>query len=236
MQQLIERIKRDGVVKPGGVLKVDSFLNHQIDPKLSYDMAKEIHRLFENEDVNKILTIEASGIGMAVLTGLVFDCPVVFAKKSKTINLSDDVYATTVYSFTHQVSKQVLVSKRYLNPGDRVLIVDDFLANGAALEGLCDIVEQAGATVVGAAIAIEKAFQPGGKKLRARGLRIESLARIESMSDHNQRFALYQFRNSFLNQAFILRVKVGCCLVEDNNRSIFQHSSGDGNSLSLTTR
>ncbi len=183
MQQLIERIKRDGVVKPGGVLKVDSFLNHQIDPKLSYDMAKEIHRLFENEDVNKILTIEASGIGMAVLTGLVFDCPVVFAKKSKTINLSDDVYSTTVYSFTHQVSKQVLVSKRYLNPGDRVLIVDDFLANGAALEGLSDIVEQAGATVVGAAIAIEKAFQPGGAKLRARGLRIESLARIESMGD-----------------------------------------------------
>ena len=183
MQQLIERIKRDGVVKPGGVLKVDSFLNHQIDPKLSYDMAKEIHRLFENEDVNKILTIEASGIGMAVLTGLVFDCPVVFAKKSKTINLSDDVYSTTVYSFTHQVSKQVLVSKRYLNPGDRVLIVDDFLANGAALEGLSDIVEQAGATVVGAAIAIEKAFQPGGTKLRARGLRIESLARIESMGD-----------------------------------------------------
>ncbi len=183
LQQLIERIKRDGVVKPGGVLKVDSFLNHQIDPKLSYDMAKEIHRLFENEDVNKILTIEASGIGMAVLTGLVFDCPVVFAKKSKTINLSDDVYSTTVYSFTHQVSKQVLVSKRYLNPGDRVLIVDDFLANGAALEGLSDIVEQAGATVVGAAIAIEKAFQPGGAKLRARGLRIESLARIESMGD-----------------------------------------------------
>ena len=183
MQQLIERIKRDGVVKPGGVLKVDSFLNHQIDPKLSYDMAKEIHRLFENEDVNKILTIEASGIGMAVLTGLVFDCPVVFAKKSKTINLSDDVYSTTVYSFTHQVSQQVLVSTRYLNPGDRVLIVDDFLANGAALEGLSDIVEQAGATVVGAAIAIEKAFQPGGAKLRARGLRIESLARIESMGD-----------------------------------------------------
>ena len=183
MQQLIERIKRDGIVKPGGVLKVDSFLNHQIDPKLSYDMAKEIHRLFENEDVNKILTIEASGIGMAVLTGLVFDCPVVFAKKSKTINLSDDVYSTTVYSFTHQVSKQVLVSKRYLNPGDRVLIVDDFLANGAALEGPCDIVEQAGATDVGAGIAIEKAFQPGGAKLRARGLRIESLARIESMGD-----------------------------------------------------
>ena len=185
MQQLIERIKRDGVVKPGGVLKVDSFLNHQIDPKLSYDMAKEIHRLFENEDVNKILTIEASGIGMAVLTGLVFDCPVVFAKKSKTINLSDDVYATTVYSFTHQVSKQVLVSKRYLNPGDRVLIVDDFLANGAALEGLCDIVEQAGATVVGAAIAIEKAFQPGGERIREMNIDLHSLVRIGLDSDGN---------------------------------------------------
>ena len=183
MQQLIERIKRDGVVKPGGAQKSEGFLVDQDDRTLRSPFDKEIHRLFENEDVNKILTIEASGIGMAVLTGLVFDCPVEKKKKSKTINLSDDVYSTTVYSFTHQVSKQVLVSKRYLNPGDRVLIVDDFLANGAALEGLCDIVEQAGATVVGAAIAIEKAFQPGGAKLRARGLRIESLARIESMGD-----------------------------------------------------
>ena len=188
MQQLIDRIKRDGVVKPGGVLKVDSFLNHQIDPALSYDMAKEIHRLFGNEPVNKILTIEASGIGMAVLTGLVFGCPVVFAKKSKTINLSDDVYATTVYSFTHQVSKQVLVSKNYLSSGDKVLIVDDFLANGAALEGLCDIVGQAGAEVVGAAVAIEKDFQHGGAKLRGKGIRIEALARIASMSDDSIEF------------------------------------------------
>ena len=188
MQQLIERIKRDGVVKPGGVLKVDSFLNHQIDPELSYDMAKEIHRLFADKKVDKILTIEASGIGMAVLTGLVFGCPVLFAKKSKTINLSDDIYSTTVYSFTHQVSKQVLVSKRYLNPGDKVLIVDDFLANGAALEGLCSIVEQAGAEVVGAAVAIEKAFQPGGERLRAKGLRIEALARIASMGDDSIEF------------------------------------------------
>lgn len=188
LQQLIDRIKRDGVVKPGGVLKVDSFLNHQIDPALSYDMAKEIYRLFGNEPVNKILTIEASGIGMAVLTGLVFGCPVVFAKKSKTINLSDDVYATTVYSFTHQVSKQVLVSKNYLSSGDKVLIVDDFLANGAALEGLCDIVGQAGAEVVGAAVAIEKAFQPGGAKLRGKGIRIEALARIASMSDDSIEF------------------------------------------------
>lgn len=183
MQLLKDRIRKDGVIKDGNVLKVDSFLNHQMDIALINEMGKEFRRRFPDESINKILTIEASGIGMAVLTGLVFDCPVVFAKKSKTINLSDDVYSTTVYSFTHQVSKQVLVSKRYLNPGDRVLIVDDFLANGAALEGLCDIVEQAGATVVGAAIAIEKAFQPGGAKLRARGLRIESLARIESMSD-----------------------------------------------------
>ena len=188
MQQLIERIKRDGVVKPGGVLKVDSFLNHQIDPELSYDMAKEIHRLFADKKVDKILTIEASGIGMAVLTGLVFGCPVLFAKKSKTINLSDDIYSTTVYSFTHQVSKQVLVSKRYLNPGDKVLIVDDFLANGAALEGLCSIIEQAGAEVVGAAVAIEKAFQPGGERLRAKGLRIEALARIASMGDDSIEF------------------------------------------------
>ena len=188
LQQLIERIKRDGVVRPGGVLKVDSFLNHQIDPALSYDMAKEIRRLFADEKVDKILTIEASGIGMAVLTGLVFGCPVLFAKKSKTINLSDDIYSTTVYSFTHQVSKQVLVSKRYLNPGDKVLIVDDFLANGAALEGLCSIVEQAGAEVVGAAVAIEKAFQPGGERLRAKGLRIEALARIASMGDDSIEF------------------------------------------------
>lgn len=188
MQQLIERIKRDGVVRPGGVLKVDSFLNHQIDPELSYDMAKEIHRLFADEKVDKILTIEASGIGMAVLTGLVFGCPVLFAKKSKTINLSDDIYSATVYSFTHQVSKQVLVSKRYLNPSERVLIVDDFLANGAALEGLCDIVGQAGAEVVGAAVAIEKAFQPGGERLRGKGLRIEALARIASMSDDSIEF------------------------------------------------
>lgn len=183
MQQLIDRIKRDGVVKPGGVLKVDSLLNHQIDPELSYAMAQEIYRLFKDDNVNKILTIEASGIGMAVCTGLVFHCPVVFAKKSKTINLSDDVYSTTVYSFTHQNTKNVLVSKSYLNHGDRVLIVDDFLANGAALEGLLSIAEQAGAEVVGAAVAIEKAFQPGGEKLRSRGLRIEALARIKSMDD-----------------------------------------------------
>ena len=188
MNFLEERIVKDGIVKEGNVLKVDSFLNHQMDIRLFRQMGQEWKRRFADAPINKILTIEASGIGMAVLTGLVFGCPVLFAKKSKTINLSDDIYSTTVYSFTHQVSKQVLVSKRYLNPGDKVLIVDDFLANGAALEGLCSIVEQAGAEVVGAAVAIEKAFQPGGAKLRGKGLRIEALARIASMGDDSIEF------------------------------------------------
>lgn len=188
LQELIERIKRDGVVKPGGVLKVDSFLNHQIDPKLSYAMAAEIKRLYADEEINKILTIEASGIGLAVFTGYLFDCPVVFAKKSKTSNISDDLYSAPVHSFTHGTDHTVIVSKSYLNAGDKVLIVDDFLANGAALVGLRSIVEQSGAKVVGAAIAVEKAFQPGGKMLREEGMRIESLARVASMSDDSLEF------------------------------------------------
>ena len=188
MQELIERIKRDGKVRPGGVLKVDSFLNHQIDPKLSYAMAEEIRRLYADEEINKVLTIEASGIGLAVLTGYLLDCPVVFAKKSKTSNISDDLYSAPVHSFTHGTDNTVIVSKSYLNSSDKVLIVDDFLANGEALRGLRSIVEQSGASVVGAAIAIEKAFQPGGAKLRAEGMRIESLARIASMDDNGLEF------------------------------------------------
>lgn len=183
MQELIERIKKDGVVKPGGVLKVDSFLNHQIDPQLSYAMAQEVYSLYKDEKVDKILTIEASGIGMAVMTGYVFGCPAVFAKKGMSANISDDVYSAEVFSFTKKVTKTILVSKEYLKAGERVLIVDDFLAMGEALTGLRSIVEQAGAELVGAAIAIEKAFQPGGAKLRGEGMRIESLARIASMSD-----------------------------------------------------
>lgn len=188
MQQLIERIKRDGVIKPGGVLKVDSFLNHQIDPQLSYAMAQEIFSLYKDEKVDKILTIEASGIGLAVMAGYIFGCPTVFAKKGMSANISDDVYSAEVFSFTKKVTKTILVSKEYLKAGERILIIDDFLAMGEALTGLRSIVEQAGAEVVGAAIAIEKAFQPGGEKLRAQGMRIESLARIASMTDDSIEF------------------------------------------------
>ena len=188
MQELIERIKKDGKIKPGNVLKVDSFLNHQIDPKLGFAMAQEIKRLYADETINKVLTIEASGIALAVMTGYLFECPVVFAKKSNSSNVSDELYTAAVHSYTHGTDHTVIVSKSYLNPDDRVLIVDDFLANGAALEGLKSIVEQSGAAVVGAAIAVEKAFQSGGARLRAEGMRIESLAKIASMSDDSITF------------------------------------------------
>ncbi|MDO4815524.1 MAG: xanthine phosphoribosyltransferase [Bacillota bacterium] len=188
MKKLEERILRDGVVKPGGILKVDSFLNHQIDTELCYEMAKEIHELYKDEEITKILTIEASGISIATMAGYVFGVPVVFAKKAMSKNISDNVYSVEVYSFTKKATKNVIVSKEYINAGEKILIIDDFLAMGSALEGLSDIVKQAGAEVVGAAIAIEKAFQPGGDKLRAKGMRIESLARVASMSDDSLTF------------------------------------------------
>lgn len=188
MKELIDRIRRDGVVKPGGVLKVDSFLNHQIDAGLCYDMAQEIYSLYKDAGVNKILTIEASGIGLATMAGYVFGVPMVFAKKSVGVNMSDDVYFSEVYSFTKKSTKHVMVSKEYINEEDKILIIDDFLAMGSALEGLRSIVEQAGAEIVGAAIAIEKAFQPGGARLREQGMRVESLARIASMSDDSIEF------------------------------------------------
>ena len=188
MKLLEERILSDGKVLPGGILKVDNFLNHQIDTALLREMAREFHRLFGGEGVNKILTIEASGIAIAAVTGVEFGCPMVFAKKSKTKNLSDRVWAAEVESFTHGNKNTVLVSKDYLHPGDRVLIVDDFLATGAALIGLKSLCEQAGAEVVGAGIAIEKRFQGGGDALRAAGLQVESLARIVEMSDDSLRF------------------------------------------------
>ena len=183
MKQLEERILRDGSVSSGNILKVDSFLNHQIDPAFMYSMAQEIKRLFEGEQIDKILTVEASGIAIAVMAGYVMGLPVVFAKKSKTLNISGDVYSAEVYSFTHKNVNTVTVGKKRLSAGERILIVDDFLANGAALEGLCSLIEQAGAVAVGAAIAIEKAFQQGGDRLREKGLHIESLARIGEMSD-----------------------------------------------------
>ena len=188
MELLEQRILRDGKVRPGGILKVDGFLNHQIDPQLLYEMALEFKRLYDGTGINKILTIEASGIAMAAMTGYVFSCPLVFAKKSKTKNISNNVYSVEVASFTHGNTNTVVVSKEYLSAKDRVLIVDDFLATGAALVGLKALVEQAGGVVVGAGIAVEKVFQGGGDMLRSQGLRVESLAKIASMDDHGLKF------------------------------------------------
>ena len=185
MELLKQRIRKDGIVKGSDILKVDSFLNHQMDVELFAEMGKEFKRLFADCGVNKILTIESSGIGIACITAQYFGCPVVFAKKSKSRNLGNDVYTARVESFTHGNVNDVVVSKNFIGADDRILIIDDFLANGAALRGLISIVEQAGAKVVGAGIAIEKAFQPGGDELRATGMRIESLARVISMSEQN---------------------------------------------------
>ena len=184
MKLLEERIRRDGKIREGGrVLKVDSFLNHQMDVALFEAMGREFLRRFDGCGVNKILTIEASGIGIACVTAQSFHCPVVFAKKSQTKNIAGQVYATKVESFTHGRVYDVMVSRQYLGPEDTVLIIDDFLANGAALEGLIDLVNQAGAGLAGAGVVIEKAFQPGGGRIRAKGIRVEALARIKSMSE-----------------------------------------------------
>ena len=182
MNFLEERIVKDGVVKEGNVLKVDSFLNHQMDIGLLDQMGAEFKRRFADKPINKILTIEASGIGIACVAAQAFRVPVVFAKKSKTKNIAGDVYTAQVESFTHGRAYEIMVSRRFLLPTDRILIIDDFLANGAALQGLIHLVEQAGATLVGAGIAVEKAFQPGGARVRSLGVRAESLARIQSVS------------------------------------------------------
>ena len=183
MELLKQRIRKDGTVKGNDVLKVDSFLNHQMDVALFEEIGREFQRRFADCGVNKLLTIEASGIGIACVTAQFFHCPVIFAKKSKTKNIAGEVYTTKVRSFTHGNVSDVIVSTRFLGPGDKVLIIDDFLANGAALEGLIDLVSQSGAELAGAGIVIEKAFQPGGDRLRAKGIRVESLARIKSMSE-----------------------------------------------------
>lgn len=177
-----ERIRRDGVVKEGDILKVDSFLNHQMEPGLYREMGQEFLRLFGECGVNKILTIEASGIGIACVTAQFFGCPALFAKKSKTKNLDGEVFTAQVESFTHGGSYTIMVSKKFLGPGDRVLIVDDFLAKGNALQGLIRIVRESGAELVGCGIAIEKGFQEGGRLLREQGVRVESLAIIDAMS------------------------------------------------------
>ena len=182
MKLLEDRIRKDGIIREGNVLKVDSFINHQMDIKLFEEMAKEWKRLFADKKINKILTIEASGIGIAAIVAREFDVPVVFAKKSKSINLDDNNFSTKLQSFTHSKIYDVIVSKKFLSPEDHILIIDDFLANGCALLGLTDLVESAGATVEGIGIAIEKGFQQGGKIIREKGYQLESLAIVESMN------------------------------------------------------
>lgn len=182
MQLLKDRIKKDGIVREGNVLKVDSFLNHCMDIKLFNEIGKEFKRRFADAEINKILTIEASGIGIACITAQYFDVPVVFAKKSQTKNIAGEVYSSRVQSFTHGRVYDVMVSKDFLKPEDKVLIIDDFLANGCALMGLAEIIKKSGAELVGAGIVIEKGFQVGGKEIRDMGIRVESLAIIDSMS------------------------------------------------------
>lgn len=183
MELLKERIRKDGKIKGNDVLKVDSFLNHQMDVALFAEIGKEFKRRFADCEVNKILTIEASGIGIACIVAQYFNCPVIFAKKNQTKNIAGEVYTSQVESFTHGRIYNIIVAKEFLGPGDKVLLIDDFLANGAALEGLAKLVRDSGAELVGAGIVIEKAFQPGGDRLRAEGLRIESLARVKSMDE-----------------------------------------------------
>ena len=181
MNFLEERILKDGIVKEGNVLKVDSFLNHQMDIDLFNEMGREFKRRFEGIPINKIMTIEASGIGIACIAAQHFNVPVVFAKKSKSINIEGEMYVAEVESFTHKCKNQVIVSKKFINPEDKILIIDDFLANGCALQGLISIVNDAGASVAGIGIAIEKGFQDGGKIIRNLGYKLESLAIIKSM-------------------------------------------------------
>ncbi|MDD7417773.1 MAG: xanthine phosphoribosyltransferase [Treponemataceae bacterium] len=193
MELLEQRIKEDGEVLPGNILKVNNFLNHQVDTNLLDKMGEEFVRLYENVEVTKILTIEASGIAIAYPVARQLNVPLVFAKKHQSLNVNDDVYVTKVWSFTHKDFYNVVVAKKFLNKDDKVLIVDDFLANGNALKGMIDIVEQAGAKVQGICIAIEKGFQEGGKLIRENGYRVESLAIVDKMTDDGQ---IYFRKNS----------------------------------------
>ena len=183
MELLKDRIRKDGKIKAGNILKVDSFLNHQMDTDLFTDIGQEFKRRFQDAEVTKILTIEASGIGIACIAAQSFRVPVVFAKKTQTKNIAGDVYTTKVQSYTHGRIYDIIVAKEFLGKGDKVLLIDDFLANGKALEGLIDLVEVSGAELAGAGIVIEKGFQAGGDALRKRGIRLESLAIVESMDE-----------------------------------------------------
>lgn len=183
MELLKQRILKDGIVKEGNVLKVDSFLNHQMDINLFAEFGKEFKKRFKDAEINKILTIEASGIGIACIVAQSFNVPVVFAKKTKTKNIAGEVYTTKIKSFTHSKIYDIIVSKKFLNQNDKVLIIDDFLANGCALLGLSQLVKDSGATLVGAGIIIEKGFQEGGELIRQSGVRVESLAIIDKMDE-----------------------------------------------------
>ena len=183
MKALEEKILREGQVRPGHILKVDSFLNHQMDIPFINEIGKEFHRLFGDRPITKILTVEASGIGIACITAQYFNVPVVFAKKAQSLNLDGSLYTTKVQSYTHNRVYDVILSKKFLSAEDHVLVIDDFLANGCAVNGLMDIIEEAGATLEGVGIVIEKGFQNGGKEIRERGVHLESLAIIKSMTD-----------------------------------------------------
>lgn len=183
MQLLEDRIRKDGKVKQGDVLKVDSFINHQIDIPFINELGKEFARLFKGEEITKILTIEASGIAIASIVAQYFNVPVVFAKKSMSININGDVYTSKVKSYTHGHEYDIIVSKEFLNKEDKILLIDDFLAKGSALNGLINLIEDAGATIVGAGICVEKVYQGGGELIRNKGIRVESLAMIKSLSD-----------------------------------------------------
>ena len=195
MQLLEERIRKDGIVKPGNILKVDSFLNHQMDIPFINELGKEFKRRFADAPITKILTIEASGIGIACLVAQHFDVPVVFAKKAQSLNLDGEMYCTKVQSFTHKRVYDVILSKKFLSADDHVLIIDDFLANGCALQGLMEIVKESGAVLEGAGIVIEKGFQNGGDSLREQGIRVESLAIVDSMTNDSVSFRKDEWDN-----------------------------------------
>lgn len=188
MRELEEKIREYGTVLPGNVLKVDDFLNHQVDPQLMLHVGQEFAKLFADEGVTKIWTVESSGIAPAVMTGLAMNVPVIFARKHKSLTLNQNMYVADVYSYTKKTTNRISISKKYVSPDDKVLMIDDFLANGQAVEGMLEIADQAGVDVAGAGIVIEKSFQPGAKELRDRGIRLESLARIKSLKDNQIEF------------------------------------------------
>ena len=188
MQELNEKIRKFGTVLPGNVLKVDAFLNHQVDPELMFHVGQEFAKRFADKGITKIWTVESSGIAPAVMTGLAMKVPVIFARKHKSLTLNNNMYVADVYSYTKKTTNRISISKKYVAPDDKILMIDDFLANGQAVEGMLEIADQAGVVVAGAGIVIEKSFQPGGKELRDRGIRVESLARIKSLADNQIEF------------------------------------------------